>query len=181
MPSADLRSHRLARLWRSWLRSESPRRPVLRWNKFQKGTLLLLCVVVALVSSWPWLVEPDLRPGLAAPFDAVAPKDARVVDSEALEQRRSSLGSSTFVQVLDPQENEQIRIVCCGPEPMMEAVAGIADQRQIPCFVSLETPMACGIGICFSCVTRVRDASGDWDYKRTCVAGPVFEASQIKW
>ena len=83
--------------------------------------------------------------------------------------------------VAERKENEQIRIVCCGPEPMMEAVAGIADQRQIPCFVSLETPMACGIGICFSCVTRVRDASGDWDYKRTCVDGPVFEASQIKW
>jgi dihydroorotate dehydrogenase electron transfer subunit len=41
--------------------------------------------------------------------------------------------------------------------------------------------MACGIGICFSCVTRVRDASGTWDYKRTCVDGPVFEASQIDW
>ena len=83
--------------------------------------------------------------------------------------------------VAERKEKEQIRIVCCGPEPMMEAVAGIADQRQIPCLVSLETPMACGIGICFSCVTRVRDASGDWDYKRTCVDGPVFEASQIKW
>ena len=77
--------------------------------------------------------------------------------------------------------NERIRIVCCGPEPMMEAVAGIADQAQIPCLVSLETPMACGIGICFSCVTRVRDASGSWDYKRTCVDGPVFKASQIEW
>ena len=110
MPSADLRSYRLARLWRSWLRSESPRSPVLRWTRLQKGALLILCILVALMSSWPWLVEPDLRPGLAAPFDAIAPKEARVVDSEALEQRRSSLGSSTFVQVLDPNENKQIRM-----------------------------------------------------------------------
>ena len=110
MPSVELRSHRLSRLWRSWLRSESPRRPVLRWSRLQKSALLILCVLVALVSSWPWLVEPDLRPGLTAPFDAVAPKEARVVDSEALEQRRSSLGSSTFVQVLNPAENQQIRM-----------------------------------------------------------------------
>jgi dihydroorotate dehydrogenase electron transfer subunit len=77
--------------------------------------------------------------------------------------------------------SERVRIVCCGPEPMMESVAAIATQEDIPCQVSLETPMACGIGICFSCVTRVRDSSGAWDYKRTCVDGPVFESSQIEW
>ncbi|MDG2407756.1 MAG: dihydroorotate dehydrogenase electron transfer subunit [Pirellulales bacterium] len=81
----------------------------------------------------------------------------------------------------EKKAEEQIRIVCCGPEPMMESVAAIAAQSDISCQVSLETPMACGIGICFSCVTRVRDATGEWDYKRTCVDGPVFEASQIEW
>ncbi|KZR85181.1 7TM-HD extracellular [Synechococcus sp. MIT S9509] len=131
MLPADLRSHRLARLWRSWLRSESPRRPVLRWNRLQKATLLILCVLVALVSSWPWLVEPDLRPGLAAPFDAVAPKNARVVDSEALEQRRSSLGSSTVVQVLDPQENEQIRMRLERHLSELERVAKSNDAERI--------------------------------------------------
>ncbi len=73
-----------------------------------------------------------------------------------------------------------LRIVCCGPEIMMERVAEIAQQRSTRCQVSLETPMACGIGICFSCVAKVRDADG-WDYKRTCVEGPVFEAEQIVW
>ena len=73
------------------------------------------------------------------------------------------------------------RIVCCGPEKMMEAVAHIAQQANVPCQVSLETPMACGIGICFSCVTKVRQADGGWDYRRTCVEGPVFEAEQIVW
>jgi len=74
---------------------------------------------------------------------------------------------------------DQTRIVCCGPEPMMAAVAKIAAARGIACEVSLETPMACGLGICFSCVARVRDASGEWDYRRTCVEGPVFDASTI--
>jgi dihydroorotate dehydrogenase electron transfer subunit len=73
------------------------------------------------------------------------------------------------------------QVVCCGPEPMMEAVAKITAAAKVPCRVSLETPMACGIGICFTCVAKVRDESGEWDYKRTCVDGPVFEAQRIEW
>jgi dihydroorotate dehydrogenase electron transfer subunit len=73
------------------------------------------------------------------------------------------------------------RIVCCGPESMMHAVARLADPARVPCQVSLETPMACGIGICFSCVARIKDNSGQWDYRRTCVAGPVFDANAIAW
>jgi dihydroorotate dehydrogenase electron transfer subunit len=61
------------------------------------------------------------------------------------------------------------QIVACGPEPMLEAVTKIALVGRVPCHVSLETPMACGVGICFTCVAKVRDATGEWDYKRTCV------------
>jgi dihydroorotate dehydrogenase electron transfer subunit len=82
-------------------------------------------------------------------------------------------------KVLD--ESPRARVVCCGPEPMMEAVAKLTATRGVDCQVSLETPMACGIGICFSCVARVRDESGDWDYRRTCVEGPVFDARRIVW
>lgn len=73
------------------------------------------------------------------------------------------------------------RIACCGPEPMMEAVAAVAQRHNIRCEVSLETPMACGIGICFSCVVKTEQPDGDWDYKRTCVDGPVFDAEKIVW
>ncbi|MCC7083585.1 MAG: dihydroorotate dehydrogenase electron transfer subunit [Pirellulales bacterium] len=73
------------------------------------------------------------------------------------------------------------KIVCCGPEPMMEAVAEIARHYTISCEVSLETPMACGIGICFTCVAKVIQSDGSWDYKRTCVEGPVFDAEKIAW
>jgi dihydroorotate dehydrogenase electron transfer subunit len=73
------------------------------------------------------------------------------------------------------------RIVCCGPERMMEAVSQIARRTNTLCHVSLETPMACGVGICFSCVARVRDDQDGWDYKRTCIEGPVFEAGRILW
>lgn len=80
-----------------------------------------------------------------------------------------------------PQSMESRSILCCGPEPMMERVAKIAAAAQVPCQVSLEAPMACGIGVCFTCVAKVTDDSGGWDYKRTCVEGPVFDAARICW
>jgi dihydroorotate dehydrogenase electron transfer subunit len=79
------------------------------------------------------------------------------------------------------ESQSDARIVCCGPEPMMEAVAHTAQAANVPCQISLETPMACGIGICFTCVAKVRDEQGEWDYKRTCVEGPVFDAAKIVW
>ena len=96
-----------------------------------------------------------------------------------------SRGHHGFVTDLLRTELANLPVVpqvhCCGPEPMMEKVAEICRQGSVPCQVSLETPMACGIGICFSCVAKIRDAGGQWDYKRTCVEGPVFEASRIEW
>jgi dihydroorotate dehydrogenase electron transfer subunit len=74
-----------------------------------------------------------------------------------------------------------LHVACCGPDPMMAAVARWSADRGITCDVSLEAPMACGIGICFTCVARVRDGSGGWDYRRTCIEGPVFDATRIAW
>jgi len=73
------------------------------------------------------------------------------------------------------------RIVCCGPEPMLQATAKIAKRLGLPCQVSLETPMACGMGICFSCAAKIRDPAGGWDYRRTCVEGPVFNAADVQF
>lgn len=81
----------------------------------------------------------------------------------------------------EQQERQPCRIVCCGPEPMMAAVAQVAQTAGVPCQVSLETPMACGLGICFSCVAKIRDAEGRVDYRRTCVEGPVFDAARVEF
>ena len=90
------------------------------------------------------------------------------------------LVTDSLRQVL-AETGRDARIVCCGPERMMEAVAELAGQEQVACEISLETPMACGIGICFSCVAKVRQSDGSWDYKRTCVEGPIFDAEKIVW
>ncbi|MCC9599961.1 dihydroorotate dehydrogenase electron transfer subunit [Stieleria sp. JC731] len=91
---------------------------------------------------------------------------------------------SERLQELDAKET--VRVVTCGPEIMMEKVAEVCQKfrsegRLIDCQVSMETPMACGIGICFSCVAKVKQDDGEWDYKRTCVEGPIFESDKIVW
>jgi dihydroorotate dehydrogenase electron transfer subunit len=77
------------------------------------------------------------------------------------------------------QNSDGVHVYCCGPEPMMKAVAEICKAAAVPCWLSLETPMACGFGACFSCVTKVVEPDGSWDYRRTCVEGPVFRAEQL--
>lgn len=78
-------------------------------------------------------------------------------------------------------EPHTTRVACCGPEPMMAAVGRWSEARGLPCDVSLEAPMACGVGICFTCVAKVRDGQGGWDYRRTCIEGPVFDSRLIEW
>ncbi len=91
-----------------------------------------------------------------------------------------TLGFRGFVtQLLESHEPPQ-HLVGCGPEPMLRALMQLARRWGVPCHLSLETPMACGIGICFSCVTRVRTAEG-WDYRRVCVEGPIFDAACLAW
>ncbi len=77
------------------------------------------------------------------------------------------------------QDSGATEVYCCGPEPMMHAVAEICHSSEVPCWLSLETPMACGFGACFSCVTKVREPDGSWDYRRTCVEGPVFDSRRL--
>lgn len=73
-------------------------------------------------------------------------------------------------------------LVGCGPLPMLKTLACLAERWNVPCYVSLETPMACGVGICFSCVTKVIVShSTQWDFQRVCVDGPVFDAKRLVW
>lgn len=67
-------------------------------------------------------------------------------------------------------------LAVCGPEPLMRIVAGMAGAAGVPCEVSMERRMACGIGACLSCVVDTLDGK-----KRACVDGPVFDASEVVW
>ncbi len=66
----------------------------------------------------------------------------------------------------------------CGPRPMMEKVAKIAAEHAVPCYVSLEERMACGVGACLGCVCRTK-SGGKTGMSRVCADGPVFDAREV--
>jgi dihydroorotate dehydrogenase electron transfer subunit len=68
-------------------------------------------------------------------------------------------------------------IYACGPSAMLACVAALARQHQIPCQVSVETLMACGVGACLGCALENRAAPGR--YLHACVDGPVFKAEHV--
>ena len=72
-------------------------------------------------------------------------------------------------------------IFACGPHPMLRAVAMEAMGRNIPCQVSLEQRMACGMGACLGCAYKVRRADGSENYAHVCTDGPVFDARKVVW
>jgi len=75
------------------------------------------------------------------------------------------------------------KILCvCGPTPMMSASADVARRHGARCHLSLESSMACGFGVCVGCVVGVRrGGSPAITYRRTCIDGPVMDASEIVW
>lgn len=72
-------------------------------------------------------------------------------------------------------------IFACGPHPMLRATAAEAMKRGIPCQVSLEQRMACGIGACLGCAYKVRRTDGSETYVHVCSDGPVFDAREVIW
>lgn len=83
-----------------------------------------------------------------------------------------------WLQQLDEKSRQQVEIFSCGPHPMLEAVARVAKEFELPCQVSLEEFMACAVGGCAGCVVSVKTEQGE-AMKRVCVDGPVFQASQV--
>ena len=74
-----------------------------------------------------------------------------------------------------------VMIYACGPEGMLAATARIAMKYGRPCQVSVERVMGCGLGGCYSCVVPMRGEDGQFHHVRSCLAGPVLTADQIKW
>ena len=73
------------------------------------------------------------------------------------------------------QKKSYDRIIVCGPEIMMRGIAALAEKAHIPCQVSLEKRMACGLGACLSCSIDTNDGQR----KKVCKDGPVFWAKEV--
>lgn len=87
-----------------------------------------------------------------------------------------SAGEKGLVTQNNILENDFSSIYCCGPLPMMKAVAKIAKQKDIFCEVSLENVMGCGIGACLCCVEKTVEGN-----LCVCKDGPVFNINQLLW
>ena len=88
-----------------------------------------------------------------------------------------SLGERGFVTQHSILSREHFdRISCCGPKPMMVSVARYARQNGIPCEVSLENMMACGVGACLCCVEKTVRGN-----VCVCKEGPVFDIADLTW
>ncbi len=88
-----------------------------------------------------------------------------------------SLGEKGFVTQHSVLHTPVHHIACCGPQPMMKAVAAIAKSNGIDCEVSLENMMACGLGACLCCVEDTADSG----HVCVCKEGPVFNITRLKW
>lgn len=83
-----------------------------------------------------------------------------------------------YLDSLSADDLAQVEVYSCGPHPMLEAVANLSKEYNLPCQVSLEEHMACGIGGCAGCVVEVQTDNGP-AMKRVCVDGPVFDATTV--
>ncbi len=79
------------------------------------------------------------------------------------------------------KSQERARVYACGPQPMLKELAKICSHFHIPCQVSMESQMGCGIGACLGCAVLVRGENGSSFYKRVCRDGPVFRADEVLW
>ena len=86
--------------------------------------------------------------------------------------------AKVYLDSLSADELAQVEVYSCGPHPMLEAVANLAKEYNLPCQVSLEEFMACGVGGCAGCVVEVTTDSGP-AMKRVCVDGPIFDATTV--
>lgn len=73
-------------------------------------------------------------------------------------------------------------IYACGPKPMLRAIKAYAEEKGIPCWISMEERMACGIGACLACVCRSKEVDGHTHVhnKRVCKDGPVFLSTEVE-
>jgi dihydroorotate dehydrogenase electron transfer subunit len=79
-----------------------------------------------------------------------------------------------------PSSEPNETVFACGPQGMLKQVATWARKRDIPCQVSLEANMACGLGACQGCAVRAAD-EGVRPYLHVCSDGPVFRAEELYW
>lgn len=89
--------------------------------------------------------------------------------------RVASMAPSSAPSEGEGAKRRALRILACGPNAMLWAVARLARDRDIPCFISIEEQMACGFGVCLGCAVPARSRP----FRYVCKDGPVFDAADV--
>ncbi len=90
-------------------------------------------------------------------------------------------GSVTDVLPGIMDKSDSAVVYACGPMGMLSAVAAVASEKRAPSQCSVEESMACGIGVCMTCVLPVIGDDGVTRMVRSCVEGPVFRGDRVRW
>lgn len=85
--------------------------------------------------------------------------------------------TDVLLPMLNAHAHRPVSVYCCGPSSMMQAVAQVCATQNVPCQLSVEVAMPCGIGVCMGCVLDLADGRR----VRCCVDGPVFQAAEVAW
>lgn len=121
--------------------------------------------------------QPTFLLGARSEKDLLELDDFRQLGTVCITTEDGSAGEKGFVtnhSILQQEHFDQIST--CGPNPMMKAVARMANELGIPCEASLENMMACGVGACLCCVEKTTEGN-----LCVCKDGPVFDVKRLLW
>lgn len=135
----------------------------------------LRCSIWARCSRVPDMVLEFLL-GARSAGDLLQVAEFGKVGKVHLSTEDGSVGEKGFVTVNSALSGHVDMIYCCGPSPMMKAVAAIAREKGVRCEVSLENMMACGLGACLCCVENTVKGN-----VCVCTEGPVFNIEMLNW
>jgi dihydroorotate dehydrogenase electron transfer subunit len=127
----------------------------------------------------------------AAPYE-IATEDGsaghRGLVTDLLRAHLENPASHTKFTAGEARQQSTLQVFACGPVPMLRAVASLCAQFHVPCQVSLEEAMPCGVGICNGCVVPTLTAVDDGKaaeeysrYRRLCIDGPMLWANEVDW
>ena len=127
----------------------------------------------------------DMLLGASTASKIYAPMEGkRAVNSMRIYTEDGSMGQAGRVTDPIPEIIKDLNIAVvysCGPMPMLSAITKITDEFSVVHQCAVEEAMACGIGVCMTCVLPVQNEDGTVSMLRSCIDGPVMDGSKVQW
>jgi dihydroorotate dehydrogenase electron transfer subunit len=127
----------------------------------------------------------DMLLGASTASKIYAPMEGkRAVNSMRIYTEDGSMGQAGRVTDPIPEIIKDLNIAVvysCGPMPMLTAITKITDEFSVVHQCAVEEAMACGIGVCMTCVLPVENEDGTVSMLRSCIDGPVMDGSKVQW